>query len=98
MLIGDRFGLTAKHCLFHTDERGSITEEANGGEFHLGASSRSVLKRTVLKSWKSHDSLDVAVFEIDRAAGSELGWASLRAIDSSKLLGASFSVTGYPAH
>lgn len=100
LLIGNRYGLTAKHCLFRMNERGEMKEEAKGGEFLLGASGNSVLKKTILKDWKSHESRDVAIFEIDRPVGEELGWASLRALKASEVMENPFevSVTGYPAY
>lgn len=94
LLIGDRYGLTAKHCFFAEDG------EAKSGEFLLGASNNSVLKKTTLKNWKTHEFLDLAIFEVDRPVGDELGWASLRALKDSDVMEKPFevSITGYPAH
>jgi V8-like Glu-specific endopeptidase len=60
----------------------------------------STLKKTILKKWKLHESLDVAVFEVDRPIGEDLGWASLRELTNSEVMETPFeiSVAGYSAY
>lgn len=95
LLIGNKYGLTAKHCFFYLNEK-----EAKSGDFLLGATSNSTLKKTTIKKWKAHDSLDVAVFEVDRPVGEDIGWASLRELTMTEVMDSPFevSVTGYPAY
>lgn len=100
LLIGSKYGLTARHCFLIEDREGNVIEETKDGEFLLGITNDSVLKKTILKKWKLHDYLDVAVFEIDRPIGEDLGWASLRELTNSEVIESPFevSVTGYPAY
>ena len=100
LLIGNKYGLTARHCFLRSDAQGNTKEEAKSGEFLLGATNHSTLKKTALKKWKLHESLDVAVFEVDRPIGEDLGWASLRELTNSEVMEAPFeiSVAGYPAY
>lgn len=95
LLIGNKYGLTAKHCLFDANEK-----EAKSGDFLLGATNNFTLKKTSIKKWKAHDSLDVAVFELDRPVGDDIGWASLRELTTTEVMDSPFevSVTGYPAY
>ena len=91
-LIGDKYALTAKHCVFHDNEVSSDVE------FLLGATATSVLKKTYAKRVITHDTLDLALLELNIPVGLELGWAGLREASEKEVFEEDFLVTisGYP--
>lgn len=91
-LIGDKYALTAKHCVFHDNELSSDVE------FLLGATANSVLKKTYAKRVIVHDTLDLALLELNLPVGLELGWAGLREASEKEVFEEDFLVTiaGYP--
>ena len=91
-LIGDKYALTAKHCVVHDNEVSSDVE------FLLGATANSVLKKTHAKRVIVHDTLDLAILELNLPVGLELGWAGLREASEEDVFEENFLVTvaGYP--
>jgi len=91
-LIGDKYALTAKHCVMHDNEI------ASDAEFLLGATPNSVLRKTFAKNIFVHEELDLALLELNSPVGLELGWAGLREASEKDVFGQDFLVTvsGYP--